>query len=181
MPPFHSDNPKWRTVYDLLLPLDVDDVLTYATLNEALDVEDFRTNRSPLYKAAQMWGAAKQRALEPVPNVGYRVVQAREHEGLARRQHKKSRRALSRGRTLLRNADRSQLNPDEVARFDSMEHTLARHEDMIRRLDSRQSRTERLLNETRQAGADTEAKVRELEERLRRHGFSGDDGTEEES
>lgn len=166
-----GDTPRWRIVLDLLEPLDVDDVLTYEQLNEALDVVDFRANRSPLYKAARVWGAARMRALEPVANIGYRVVEAREHEALARRQHLKSRRALSRGRTLLRNADRSRLPPEDVARFDSMEHTLARHEDMIRRLDARQEKTDRILHETRQTGAATEARVAELEEKLRRHGL----------
>lgn len=66
--------PQWQTVLDLLEPLDVNDILTYAALNEALGVEDFRKNRTPLYRAAQEWGAARHRALEPVPNVGYRVA-----------------------------------------------------------------------------------------------------------
>jgi hypothetical protein len=169
--------PQWQLVLDLLEPLDVNDVLTYAQLNKALGVEDFRKNRAPLYRAAQEWGASHHRALEPVPTVGYRVVDAFEHETLARRQHKKSRRALGRGRTLLHNADRTRLAPGEVARFDAMEQTLSRHEDMIRRLDNRQARTEELLHETRREGADTASKVGALEETLRRHGIGPQDDT----
>jgi hypothetical protein len=170
---FTSDAPKWHIVLDLLEPLDVGDTLTYEEIAEALDttVDAFKRNRYPLTKAANEWGASRLRALCPVPNVGYRVVDAKEHETLARSQHRKSRRALGRGRTLLRNADRSRLDPADAARFDSMEQTLSRHEDMIRRIDGRQNRTEEMLRETRRASADTEAKVKALEETLHRHGI----------
>lgn len=170
-----GDRPQWQVVLDLLEDKQIDDVITYDELNEALDVEDFRKNRSPIYKAAAVWGEMRKRALAPVNNVGYRVVDAPEHELLARAQHRKSKRALRRGRTLITNADRTRLTPEDRVRFDHMEETLGRHEDMIRRLEGRQTRTEKALRETRVASEATEAKVSAIEETLKRHGIGKTD------
>lgn len=170
-----GDRPQWQLVLDILERKDIDDLITYDELNEALDVEDFRKNRSPIYKAAAVWGEVHKRALAPVVNKGYRVVDAPEHELLARAQHRKSKRALKRGRTLLTNADRTRLTPEDRVRFDHMEETLGRHADMIRRLEGRQNRTEKALREARAATAETEAKVSAIEEALKRHGIGESD------
>lgn len=157
-----AERPQWRVVLDLLDELDVGDLLTYAALDEAVD-GNFRRNRSPLYKAAQVWGRTHQRALAPVANVGYRVVDAPEHEQLARAQHRKSRRAIGRGQNLIRNADRARLTKDERVRFDAIELQLGRHADMLRQLDARQRRTAVQLDQIASAIAEHAERLDRIE------------------
>jgi hypothetical protein len=169
-----GEKPRWELIYDELSGLDVGDTLTYERLHELLDVEDRAAVRTPFYKAAQVWGTEHKRALRPVPNVGYRVVDAREHEAIAKNHHKRSKRQLRRGRQVLANADRSRLSEHERQRFDQMEATIGRHEDMIRRLDGRTAKVEKAVAESREAHTVTEERVTALEDALRRHGIDPD-------
>ncbi len=160
-------------VYDAMQGLDVGDVLTYAAIAQALGADMFRpAHRSPFYRAANVWGAEQQRAFMAVPNLGYRVVEPAEHEIMARYKHRRSRRQLNKGREVLHRADRSALNPEEVERFDRLEHTMGRQLDMIRRLDARQVKTERVVQASRQEITATAERVAVLEEALRRHGIT---------
>lgn len=169
-----ADRARWEVVYDLLAGLDIGDILTYEELTEALDVHRRDLVRSPLYKAAQKWGAERKRALVPVPNIGYRVASISEHELLVRGQHRRSKRALHRGRTYAENADRSLMTPQDRERFDGMERTIARQEDMIRRLDIKQQRTDKAIAESRQQQVATDERLKAVEDALKRHGIKPD-------
>lgn len=166
-----GDRPRWEIVYDELVTLNVGDVLTYERLHELLGVETRSAVRAPFYKAVNEWGAQRHRAMRPMPNVGYRVVDAPEHEAIARSYHRRSHRALRRGRQVVTNADRSRLDGEQRLRFDALETTLSRHADMIRRLDLRQARAEHAIAESRAKHSATEDRIRALEETLRRHGI----------
>lgn len=166
-----GDRAQWRVVHDLLERLDVGDIMTYEEITDALDVEHINQVRGAVHRAAKVWGEERHRALSPVNRVGYRVVSALEHELLARKQHRRSRRALGRGRALLRDADRSQLAPADRERFDRMELELSRQSDMISRIDTRQAKMERALEADRAARSATDEKVARMEEALRRHGI----------
>lgn len=159
-------------IYARLCELDVGDVLGYGELDEMLGRE-FRRSRSPFYVASRRYGRARHRALVPVPNVGYRVVDAPEHELIARKHHKKSRRSLNRSRFAVETADRSRLSAEDVRRFDELEQTIARQQDMIRRLDLRQGRVEKTLEVTAERQSVSEARLAELEAAMRRHGLVG--------
>jgi hypothetical protein len=54
------------------------------------------------------------------------------------------------------------------------ERTIARQEDMIRRLDVKQQRTEQAIAESRQQQAVAEERITAVEEALKRHGIDGD-------
>lgn len=114
-----GDLPEWRLIYDRLLEhADFGDVITYAELDEVLGRE-FEDNRSPLYKAREHLGALRSRWIEPVPRIGYRVIEAREHIHVAQQRKKRARRQF---RAMVRVAeftDLSRLSPSDLATFDS--------------------------------------------------------------
>lgn len=161
-----GDRARWELVYDLLSPLDIGDVVTYEALGEALDETDRAKMRPALYRAAQRWGDEQRRALRPVRNTGYVVASIDEQEQLVRGQHRKSRRALSRSHRLAHNADRSLMDDEQRKRFDALESTVARQQDMIRRLDTRTSRVEEALSQSVTRQEVTEERLQALERRL---------------
>lgn len=165
-----GEKPKWELVYQELLTLNIGDTLGYERLQEILGIEGpaaRERSRGPFYKAVSVWGAERKRAMRPVPNVGYLVVDAPEHEAIAKSQHRRSRRALQRSRTALSNADRSRLSLEERRRFDRMELTITRQQDMLLRLDARLSRVEKAL------GPEFQVQVSDaVEEALRRRGLT---------
>ena len=169
-----GERAQWEMVYDLLTPLDIGDTLTYEAIAEATDLPagDRNRLRQPTRKAANVWGAEFHRALVPVNNVGYRVAEPLEHELIAKRQHRKGKRSLARGKTAMRNADRTKLDPEARQRFDAMENNLARQEDMIRRLDSRTAKLEQATSEGKRQLSATDARIVALEDALKRHGIA---------
>lgn len=166
-----ADVAEWRLIYDVLSGRDVGDVVTHQEMSDALG-RSFAANRSPFYKAARVWGEKNLRALVPVPGQGYRVVEAIEHEDIARRHHKRSRRALGRSRFAIRTVDRSRLDPENLRRFDNMEINISRQQDMLRRLEARQTKTETRIAEQTADHEQTKARLARLEEALRSRGFS---------
>lgn len=183
MTPFEpiGEKPRWELVYEELQTIDVGDVLTYERLYELCDTKNRKAAQAPFYKAVNRWGSERKRAMRPVPNVGYRVVDAAEHEPIARGHHRKSRRALARSRKTLANADRSRLSPELVERFDRLEIHASRQEDAIRRLEARSAKHDAAIAESRRQHAvttekveDTTKRVAQLEDTLRRHGIDPD-------
>jgi hypothetical protein len=166
-----GERAQWRIVYDLLCPLGVGDILTYDAITEALGVDNINQVRGAVHRAAKEWGKDHHRALSPVHKVGYRVVAGAETEILIRKQHRRTRRSMTKARDLTRDTDRSMLSPEERVRFDRMELRLSRHTDMIRRIDTRQDKMEEAIETDRAARQATEAKVARLEEAMRRHGI----------
>lgn len=155
---------EWRMVYGILEGRDFGDVITYAELDQALG-RDFRQNRGPLYRAAEELLAEQRRALTAVPNQGYRVVEAREHEDLARADHKSARRKIRRGIRRLSGADRSRLTDAEKARIDLLELGYRRHDQMLRRLDQRVEKQNTEIQEVK-------AQVADLQRTLKARGFT---------
>jgi len=161
---------QWRIVYDAVAALNIGDTVTYEQLSEMLG-RPFADDRGPIYRAMTELERENRRTLDVVPRVGYRVVDAPEHEKLARRHHKRSRRQLKKAHSKLASADRARLTPEERAKFDALELTVSRHEDMIRRLDSRVEKHETAIKDNRRTTKELEARVDELAERLARAGI----------
>jgi hypothetical protein len=174
-----GEQPQWLTVYEFLgrLQPQINDTVTFEEFEEACGL-DVRKNRSPWYKAANLWCRENHRAFVPVVGVGYRVARATEHEILARKQHRKSRRSLRKGLQVIRNTDHSELSPADRARFQRIESEMSRQSDAIRRLDLRQDRMQQALEEGRRAQEavrreqeQLRATVDRLEHTLRHHGL----------
>jgi hypothetical protein len=159
-----GDQPEWRMVYDAIQGKDFGDLISYKELDAALG-RDFRTNRQPLYRAAEELLAEQRRALTSVPNQGYRVVEAREHEDLARADHKSARRKIRRGIRRLAGAERSRLTNEEKARIDLLELGYRRHDHMLRRLDARVEKQNTEIQEVK-------AQVADLQRTLKARGFT---------
>lgn len=114
-----GDLPEWRLIYDKLLErADFGDVITYAALDDVLG-RQFEDNRSPFYRARDHMIEMRQRWLEPVARVGYRVIEAREHIIVAQNKKRRARNQLRGMVTVAAGCDLSQLSPSDLATFDS--------------------------------------------------------------
>lgn len=160
--------PEWEKVYQVLLPKQVGDLVTYAELSDALS-RDFLAARGPLTRASDELLRVNQRALENVRGAGYRVVQAREHEVLASRQQRSARRRARKAHDLVSHVDRSGLTGDEINRFQRLEMGYAMHEQILKahadRLDHLAAKVDAITG--RQPGARSSDDLRR-DERLER-------------
>lgn len=174
--PFEPVNgvPRWKLILDVLVPLEVDEAVTFEQLNAVAGI-DVRTSRGDLYRAVQELESGHRRTMESVRNVGYRVVAANEHGRLAKKHHKRSRRQIDKAIRKTDSSDRSKLTEAERRELDSMGSTLRSHRDMIRRLELRADRTEarlQIVEQVQDKDASVQAaRIDALEEALRRHGI----------
>jgi hypothetical protein len=110
--------PRWRTVYDLLTAVEVAGVLTFEHAGSVLGL-DPSTDRPVIAAACRRAGreylTTHNRAIEPVPNVGYRVVAAKDHAPLARSHQTRSVRAVQRANRLATHVNIEEID-DPVAR-----------------------------------------------------------------
>lgn len=159
-----GDQAEWVTVYEALAALPVGETLTYEQLDEALS-RDFRQDRGPIYRATRQLERDDHRTVCAVRNVGYRIVEAREHEALARNHHKRSRRQLKKAVAKAASADRTALTAEERKRIDGLEMSLRQHSQMIRRLEARD---EQRAQEIKALRREKNADVAELSERVDR-------------
>lgn len=179
MSPFQpqGEQARWRIIYERLCRVPTGDTVTYEQLGEALDLDPER-DRHPIQMAVRR--AAREheeqdlRALEAVPNVGYRVVEAPEHLRLARQQQRRSHRALVRGHSKVVNVDISGLEPEARKAFEVVARAFAMQMDFNRRFDVRQRRLEDTVNSISERHERSEAEIAELRERLAR--LEGTDG-----
>ncbi len=166
-----AELPQWKMVYDELQMLNVGETIEYEALAAAVGF-DVRSNRSPIYKAQRVLETEQHRTIANVLGVGYRVVEALEHETLARKHHKRSKKQLSKATARIRSADRSKLSAEDRKRFDAIELNLSRQSEMIRRLDNRVQQVESAVKESRAQQAELRAQQDEhrsaVEDRLAR-------------
>jgi len=135
-----GDKARWRVVYEQLNRTPVDGVLTYESLGEALDLDpadDRHSIQMAMRRAAKEHEEVDRRAIEPIMNVGYRVVQAKEHLGLARAQQRRAGHALKRGRSKVVNVDFNQIDVETRKAFEVVAYAFQMQSDMVQRLDVR--------------------------------------------
>jgi len=166
-----GDVARWRTLYALLVTVPTDGVLTYEDMAGALDLhpgDDRHTIQMAVRRAAKEHEAKDKRAIESVPNVGYRVVQVQEHLRLARSQQKRAGKALVRGHSKVVNVDFNDMPAEIRKSFETVAHAFAMQMDFNRRFDVRQRRLEDTLSAFTERSQRTESEVAELRERLAR-------------
>lgn len=173
MSPFDpiGEKARWRIVYDVLAKKDHDDTVTYAELGEALDLDPTHSRHQiqmAVRRAAKEYLEIDKRALEPVKNQGYRVVQAPEHLRLAQMQQRKSRRALDSGHSKVVNVDLNGMDPEVRKAFDVTAQAFGMLADLHRRLDVRQKRLESAVEAITERSDRSDAEVAELRARLER-------------
>lgn len=174
---------QWEVIYARLAEMSIGDEVKDAELFALLPDAPEASVRSAFHRAVRQVEDDMRRTFARIRNVGYTMVEASEHERLARRQHKFAKRRLKAATRKLHSADRALLSPEQRRRFDALEDHLARQAEMIRRLDERQARTEQEIKTLRRTTkADlaavsehaTEAAKAAVTELLARHGITGE-------
>lgn len=111
-----GDTAQWRTVYDLFKGTPVNDTITYDTLADALNLNP-KTNRPRIQaaarKAAERLLKSDARAVENVPETGYRIVTATQQIPLAGKQIERAGNALDKGQDLTENVRLDELSTEE--------------------------------------------------------------------
>jgi len=164
-----GDQARWRIVYDLLAKAAVNDTITYEEIGDALDLdpEDGRhAIQMAVRRAAREHEVRDNRALDAVPNVGYRVVQVPEHLDLARRHQRKAGKSLERGRSKVDHVDLSGVDDDTKRAFEVVAQAFALQADFNRRLDIRQKKLEQQVAAAHSAQEHTSGELAELRARL---------------
>jgi hypothetical protein len=171
MSPFEpaGDRARWRVVYELLAEAAVDETVTYERLGEALGLDPV-TGRHAIQmavrRAAREHEVRDNRALDAVPNVGYRIVRVPEHLDLARRHQRKAGKALERGRSKVDHVDLSGVDGDTRRAFEVVAQAFALQADFNRRLDIRQKKLEQQVAAATSAQEHTAEEIAELRARL---------------
>lgn len=167
-----GDRPMWQVVYDKLVTLDVGDVIKDAELSALLPDASEGSVRSAFHRALRELETTHPRTLDRVRLIGYRVVEAREHERLARGQHKRARRRIGAALRKAHSADRTKLTREERRRLDAVEDQLGRQQEMIRRLDTRTKAIEERTAVNEKDTARQTDRIDALVDLLRRHGIT---------
>lgn len=171
MSPFEpvGDTARWRVVYGMLLKAATGSTVTYEAMGGALHLDpddDRHTIQMAVRRAAREHEVADGRALDAVPNVGYRIVEVPEHLVLARRHQKKAGRSLARGQSKVEHVDLSGVDPDTRRAFEVVAIAFKMQADFNRRLDIRQKRLESQVQAAVSAQEHTSDEIAELRERL---------------
>jgi hypothetical protein len=177
MSPFQpiGDVARWQAVYALLRATKTGDILTYEAIGEALEL-DSKLERHAIQmavrRAAKEHEEADKRAIEAVPNKGYRVVEAPEHLRLARGHHRRASKSLVRGQSKVANVDWAALEPEVRRAFEVVGAAFAAQIEFNKRFDVRQERLEKAFEDitarTDRTEQRTEQEIADLKARLAR-------------
>lgn len=165
---------QWRTIYEHLVTLSVSDVITHEQLAGLIPEAAESSIRQAFYRAVKELEDENSRTFASVRGVGYRMAEAREHEGLAQNHHRRSRRQLGRAKRKLVSADRSRLTADEKARFTALEVHVSQQQEMLRRLSAKQTAMQQVQVKTSGDVAAISEQVERLTTLLERHGITSD-------
>ena len=132
-----GDRARWRVIYDVLAELEPGDVLTYGRAAELLDLHETHDRaaiQKAIRRAAQENEVVNKRVIEPVKNVGYRVVHASEQAGIAKRYQRKSLDAIDTGTSKVVNVRLGELDQAERNAVAVIAAAFSRQAESIRRL-----------------------------------------------
>lgn len=171
-----GDRPQWQLIYDRLVTLNVGDTIKDDELHALLPDAAEGSVRGAFWRAVRELETERKRTFARVRSAGYRMVEAAEHERLARDQHKKAKRRLKSAWSKAHSADRSQLNQDQRKRLDAVEMNLVQQRDMINRLSGRVDKLDATLKaarrEQRSDAAHLQDRLDSLQDLLQRHGIT---------
>lgn len=144
-----GERARWRIVYDVLTSADIGDVVTYEQLGDELFL-DPNSKRNAIQmairRAAAEYEKEDHRALEAVPNIGYRVIYPEDHLRVARGHQKKANHSLERGHSKVVNVDISHLDPELRHTFEIVARAFSVQLDFNRRFTVRQDRIEQAMS-----------------------------------
>lgn len=167
-----GDRPQWQVVYEHLEKLQIGDVVKDDELADLLPDASRPSVVTAFWRAVAEMQRVHLRTFARVRMVGYEMVEARDHERLAREQHRRAKRRLKAARAKIGSADRSRLTEEERRRFSAIEDHLAIQASMLRRLETRQDKVEARVATTEKDSASLADKVDRLAALLQRHGIT---------
>lgn len=162
---------RWRIVYEVLAAARVGDEVTYEELAAALGFDashDRHRIQMAVRRAGEELEAEDHRALSPVTNVGYRIVEPEEHLVLARRHQSRSSKSLVRGQSKVINVDLSGLDLEVKHTFEVVARAFALQMDFNRRFQVKQEQLEQTMALIEQVSSRSEQEIAELKDRLER-------------
>lgn len=169
---------QWRTVYKRLAGMKVGDTITHDELAALLPDAAEGSIKGAFYRAVTECETELSRTFASVRGIGYRMVEAREHERLAQDHHRRARRQLKKSKRKASSADRSQLSREERARIDAIELNVSRQMEMTKRLEAKHEALDtRVKDESRERKADhaiLAERVDKLTALLERHGITSE-------
>ena len=171
-----GDRPQWMVVHERIAGMEIGEVVKDSDLAALLPEASAATIRSAFTRAMREMEDQASRSFMRVRLVGYRMVHADEHAGLARRHHKRAGRQLRSAWRKAHSSDRSLLTQEGRRRMDDLELNLARQREMAERLEGR------LRQETRERKSDVAMvgeQVDNLTRLLARHGITDNESTKE--
>jgi hypothetical protein len=137
-----------------------------------VDPTDRATVRGAINQSKRSIEKVHKRVLRAVRGVGYRVVDPAQHVEVAQAHHRKSVRAIRRGRSVVDNVDLARLTEDQRRLALATGAILGWQLQQIRRLEVRQAQTEKVLEgvtvRLEETTETTGARLAELEARLKR-------------
>lgn len=151
---------QWRIIYRLFQQAATDQTLTYEQLGDALELDpadDRHRIQAAARKAAKQFLDVNDRAVEVVPNVGYKVVPAVRQIPMAGQQVDRAGRALDRGRALTTHVRMEELTEQERQIVNTMALGFAQVAEWARQIGRRVENHEDRL-------ADVEAELKRLRE-----------------
>jgi hypothetical protein len=157
-----GERARWHTVYDILCKAETGSIVTYEDLGAELGLNadvDRHAIQMAVRRAAIEHEQVDKRAIDAIPNVGYRIAEAPEHLGLARRHQRKAGKSLERGQSKVENVDMAAVDDPEVRHaIEVMVQAFALQADFNRRFAVRQSHLEKAVREI--TGTQTEDRKR---------------------
>lgn len=166
-----GDTARWRIIYDLLIKASIDQVITYQEMGEALALDpeaDRHAIQMAVRRAAKEHEVTDGRALDVVPNTGYRIVTVPEHLTLAKRHQKKASRALARGQSKVEHVDLTGVDPETKRAFEVVALAFQMQADFNRRLEANQKKLARQVDAAASAQERTAEDIADLRLRLAR-------------
>lgn len=168
-----GERARWLEVYDLLVATEMNGLVTYEAMGVALglDPEDSKDRlliQGAMRRAAKEHEVVNNRAVTAVTNQGYRVVEPKEHLGLAKRHQKRSTRSLERAHSKAVHVDMSKVEPETRKALDMMAQVIGLQMEYQDRAEKKLAAHDRAIESLVQARERTEAERQEFRERLER-------------
>lgn len=166
---------QWKTIYRELSRLAVGTTVSLKELQDLIPHAAPNSVRPAFYRAVKEVELRDQRTFVSVRGVGWRVAEAKEHEGLAKRQRKFARRRVDAGLRIAAAADRSLLTAVERQSLDRLQQHMMTQQSMLRRLAVREE--ERLIPAAQLTVAEStlpaevHGEVQKLMQLLNKHGM----------
>lgn len=160
-----------KQLIDLVSETDFGAVIEYDSLGEMFGLEDRRDIQSAVNSAKSSVEKNTRRALQAVPNKGYRVVDPSEHYGLAVHHQRKGRKQLRRALSKVNNVELDQLTSDQRTAVIAARVALAAQADFERRADLKYANRQEMETHMREQSEKverSESEVKSLMDRIER-------------